>query len=392
MKKMFQRLLALALVLFVFVSAPQAEAASSVKLNKTSASVFVSRATQLKVTGTSKKVTWTSSNQNVASVSASGVVTGRAPGSAVITAAVGSKKYTCKVTVKAALKTDKESLSLTDKAQYINVTLDKAKETVMYKVQNSKIATCAFEGNWKKNTIKLKVTPRKTGTTYITLSNTYTAEKIIIKVNVKKDVPVSSLTMDKKNASIYVGKTTTLTATVKPANATDSLLTWSTSNKNVAKVNAYGVVTGVSAGTATISAKTQDGKFKAECVVTVQNPVSFQSQKMPVEVNDYENGAVAQTVKLTSAGFKIVSFDSDDIAAAEFTLSGIKTYDAQGKDVQRGAVIGWTLTDEDTGNVVAQGEVTTPAMTQGESFADVKISVDGLPMGSYVLRFANAGQ
>ncbi|MDR1564458.1 MAG: Ig-like domain-containing protein [Oscillospiraceae bacterium] len=65
-------------------------------------------------------------------------------------------------------------------------------------------------------------------------------------------------------------KTTTLTAAVVPSNATEKGVTWSSSNSNIASV-ANGVVTGVAAGSATITATTVDGGFTATIVMTVIN-------------------------------------------------------------------------------------------------------------------------
>ena len=76
-------------------------AAATVKLNKTNVTLTKGYTSQLKVSGTSKKVTWTSSNTAVATVSSKGLVKARKSGTAKIKAAVkGGKTYTCKVTVK----------------------------------------------------------------------------------------------------------------------------------------------------------------------------------------------------------------------------------------------------------------------------------------------------
>ena len=74
-------------------------AASSVKLSRSRLTVFVSDKQTLKVKGTSKKVTWSSSNEKVAKVSAKGKVRALKPGKATITAKVGKKRLKCKVTV-----------------------------------------------------------------------------------------------------------------------------------------------------------------------------------------------------------------------------------------------------------------------------------------------------
>ena len=72
-------------------------------------------------------------------------------------------------------------------------------------------------------------------------------------------------------ATLYVGNTATLTATVTPTNATNQKVTWSSNNESVATVGTDGTVTAVSAGTATITATAQDGSgISGSCVVTVQ--------------------------------------------------------------------------------------------------------------------------
>lgn len=78
-------------------------------------------------------------------------------------------------------------------------------------------------------------------------------------------------------ASIEVGETVQLTETVAPSNATDKSVSWSSSNTAVATVDSSGLVTGVAAGSATITATTTDGGLTATCAVTVT----------PVVLTDY---------------------------------------------------------------------------------------------------------
>jgi uncharacterized protein YjdB len=82
-------------------------------------------------------------------------------------------------------------------------------------------------------------------------------------------VAVTGVTVSPTTASVVAGSTTTLTATVAPANATNQNVTWSSSNTAVATVSSTGVVTGVAAGSATITVTTQDGGRTATCAVTV---------------------------------------------------------------------------------------------------------------------------
>lgn len=81
---------------------------------------------------------------------------------------------------------------------------------------------------------------------------------------------VTGVSISPTTGSIAYGESTlTIKATVTPSNATNKAVAWTSSNENVATVSAKGVVTAVSAGTATITATTMDGGFTATCAVTV---------------------------------------------------------------------------------------------------------------------------
>ena len=89
-------------------------------------------------------------------------------------------------------------------------------------------------------------------------------------------IPVThaeSVSLDMTQATVLVGKTVTLVATVNPADAVDKTVTWSSDNKSVATVE-NGVVTGVATGTANITVTTVDGNKTATCAVTVSAPAA----------------------------------------------------------------------------------------------------------------------
>ena len=95
------------------------------------------------------------------------------------------------------------------------------------------------------------------------------------------DVSVTGVSLNPTTASLIVGgETVTLVATILPENATNQNVTWSSNNASVATVSNSGVVTGVSEGTATITATTQDGEFTATSTVTVT-----QQQPLPTGCN-----------------------------------------------------------------------------------------------------------
>ena len=87
-------------------------------------------------------------------------------------------------------------------------------------------------------------------------------------------VAVTGVSLNKTSTSLTVGATETLTATVAPANAANQAVTWSSNNTAVASVDQTGKVTGVSAGTATITVTTQDGNKTATFTVTVSAAVT----------------------------------------------------------------------------------------------------------------------
>lgn len=114
------------------------------------------------------------------------------------------------------------------------------------------------------------VTAIKAGTTTITVKTKDGGKTATCAVTVNaKVIPVSDVTLNKTELTLTEGESETLTATVKPDNATDKTLSWSSSDATVASVDDNGKVTALKAGTATITVKTKDGEKTATCKVTV---------------------------------------------------------------------------------------------------------------------------
>lgn len=125
------------------------------------------------------------------------------------------------------------------------------------------------------------------------LSHLQEAEKELIKV---------TAALDKKTAAVYTGKTVTLKAT---SNDKDAKATFASSNTKVATVSSTGVVKGVKAGTATITASY--GNAKATCKVTVKAP----SVKFAKKTATVYKGKTA-TVKATLTGVSSVKYTSSN--------------------------------------------------------------------------------
>lgn len=94
-------------------------------------------------------------------------------------------------------------------------------------------------------------------------------------------VAVTGVSVSPTSASLAVGGTQQLTATVSPADATNKTVSWSSSNTSVATVNAGGLVTGVAAGSATITVTTQDGARTASSAITVSSSTVLRNPENP---------------------------------------------------------------------------------------------------------------
>ncbi|WCN39674.1 cadherin-like beta sandwich domain-containing protein [Aneurinibacillus uraniidurans] len=238
----------------------------------------------LPANATNKKIIWSSSDQSVATV-LGGVVTPLQKGTTTITVTSESdptKQATCLVTVEESTTTpdtiavtgvslDQSSLTLTKGGATGTLTAavrpaDATNKKVLWSSSDPNVAAVDENGI---------ITPVEVGTTTITVTTEaggYTATSTVT-VNPAPlvNVPVTDVVLDKTALNLTAGGSTArLTATVKPDNATNKEVMWSSDNSNIATVDANGVVTPKSAGTATITVTTAGGNKTAVCLVTVQ--------------------------------------------------------------------------------------------------------------------------
>lgn len=145
---------------------------------------------------------------------------------------------------------------------------------------------------------------------------------------------VSGVELDQSTASVNVGSQITLHATVKPANAGNKSVTWSSSDIDVATVQ-DGVVTAVYAGTATITVKTADGGYTAQCVVTV--PGTPRTNLLPTAVDT--DGSVYGG-KGYVEGYRLNSSGTLTQEAGRFTTGFIPCQENQTVTFKRFGVVG----------------------------------------------------
>ena len=135
---------------------------------------------------------------------------------------------------------------------------------------------------------------------------------------------VKDITMN-KTATVYTGRTTTLKVTISPDNASNKAIEWSSSNNGVATVTQSGVVKGVRAGVATITAKALGGPVVATCKVKVRQ--SVQSITMAKKATVLTGKKVTLKVKVspTNAYNKSMYWKSSNTKVAKVTQTGVVT-------------------------------------------------------------------
>lgn len=84
---------------------------------------------------------------------------------------------------------------------------------------------------------------------------------------------VKDINLNKTSMLLIKSNSEKLLPTITPSDATNKTIIWSSSDENIATVSSDGTVTGTGAGTATITAKTEDKNLIATCVVTVTDPL-----------------------------------------------------------------------------------------------------------------------
>ena len=301
--------------------------ATGVTLDKTTLNLMTGETAVLTAAAqpenTTDTLTWTTGNEAVATV-ADGVVTAVGAGSTVITAACGSVKAECAVTVTASPLTvsvggkacaltrvggedgtkyravlpygsnvtihvaDASFLLVTDKkSNYLNdagvnpFTLTAAElETTLLTDKDEKPFTPAENSK----VAYLSVMDAMAGTTY----------ELYLELT-REVTPATGVTLDQTELTLTAGKTASLKATVQPENTTDTIV-WSSSKEEVATVE-NGIVTAKAAGETVITATC--GTVKAECAVTVTPPVMASAVTLDkTELNLYTGDTAALTAAI----------------------------------------------------------------------------------------------
>ena len=301
---------------------------TSVTLSQETADMIIGEKVQLKATvlpsdATDRTVTWASSRQSVATVSDDGLVTALAEGTATITASAGGKSATCTVTVSkenvpvTSVTLDRSSVIM-EEGQYMTLVAtvspaDATDKTVKWKSSSPAVASVDENGT---------IRALAEGVTVVTASAGGYSATCAVTV-VKKYVPVLSVTLDRTSVTLEKGQSTTLVATVSPADATDKTVTWTNSDDTVISL-VGGKVTALKEGTSTVTAVA--GDKSASCVVTVAKTVvpvtSVTLDRTSVTLEKGNAVRLVATVSPSDATDRTVTWSSSDVSVASVDQDG----------------------------------------------------------------------
>lgn len=251
-----------------------------ITINKTTLRLKEKNSETLKITfnpsnATNKKITWKSSNSNIATVDNNGTVKAIKPGSATITAVSNDGGYvaTSKVTVEALSKKvtgvslDKKEIQLVAGEEgTLKATINPSyaeNKNIKWESSNEKVATV------KDGVISAK----RKGTTEIKVITEDGEKEAICKVTVTSP-PIKSISFKEKEKTIYVGNTETLLTVNEPTNSEIDNPIWTSSDEKVVKVE-NGKITGLKVGESTITVSNKDK--------TIQATINIKVIKKPVE-------------------------------------------------------------------------------------------------------------
>ena len=250
---------------------------ASITLNKSAVTIqkgntITLKATVLPTTALLKDVEWSSTNTDVASVSANGVVTAHKGGTATIIAKTKDGGLTARCHVSVMVLANAVTLNHSSLEMYngdttsLTATIspdDTTTKSVIWSSSNKSVATVDNYGN---------ITALAPGAVTITATaNDSSQQKATCSVMVLQHV--ESITLDYSNIVLNVGAIQQLTPIVKPSNAFNKNVEWTSSDSSVVSVNQNGLLTALKKGSVQISATTTDGGKIATCNINVKQLV-----------------------------------------------------------------------------------------------------------------------
>lgn len=271
---------------------------------------------------TNKKVTWKSSNPNVATVDSSGNVKAIAPGTATITviSSDGGKVATCNVEVTALSKKltgislNKTELSMElDTEETLTVIFNPEyaeNKNIKWSSSNTKIAKVSNG----------KITPVKPGKVEIKAVSEDGNYEAVCQVTILSP-PIESIKFAQAKQSVALGSTITLKTISTPTDTAINNPIWTSSDETVATIK-DGVLTALKLGTTVITISNEDGSIKAETTITVVEKVA---SDLSIKVKGYDLKFDPEKYEYSLLIGSETSLDFDiNVDSSDVTISGNK--------------------------------------------------------------------
>ena len=224
-------------------------------------------------------VVWTSSNEEVATVSDTGYVEICGVGTAVITVTAGNVKAACKITVPQLIdwiEFDEDEIELKagqtyQLKPYISPS-DATNKKLKYTSSDTKVAEVSASG---------LVTAKSEGEAKIRAAATDGSDEYAVcYVTVTGKAKVTGITLDRTSAEVKRGEKLTLNATVSPSYASNKKVVWKSANTKIATVDANGSVTAKAPGRTKITVtSSENSSYQASCTVTVPYKITYKLNK-----------------------------------------------------------------------------------------------------------------
>ena len=224
-------------------------------------------------------VVWTSSNEEVATVSDTGYVEICGVGTAVITVTAGNVKAACKITVPQLIdwiEFDEDEIELKagqtyQLKPYISPS-DATNKKLKYTSSDTKVAEVSASG---------LVTARSEGEAKIRAAATDGSDEYAVcYVTVTGKAKVTGITLDRTSAEVKRGEKLTLNVTVSPSYASNKKVVWKSANTKIATVDANGSVTAKAPGRTKITVTSaENSSYQASCTVTVPYKITYKLNK-----------------------------------------------------------------------------------------------------------------
>ena len=324
-------------------------------------------------TANNTAVNWSSSDENVATVSSDGIVTAKGQGICTITCTAADgygTKSTCEITIKQQVT--EIALSETNASLWVGDTKTITATALPTTANNTSVEWSSSDDNVATVSSEGVITAKGKGSCIIscTAADGY-GTMSTCEVTVKQQV--TEIVLSETNASLWVGDTKTLTATASPTTASNTAIEWSSSDDNVASVSSEGVITANGEGTCIITCTAADGYgTKSTCEVTVKQQVTeIVLSETTVSLCLGDTKTITATATLTTVGNTDVIWSSSDDNVATVSSNGVITAKGEGTCII-------TCTVADGYGAVSICEVTV--MQQATSLDDLRFANDKSPV------------